>query len=133
MKNIRKISTLLLTFSFIYLIVSLIGMEISHVQRELGNTGFLGQYANIFKEIHMILGYFFLILLIFHTAINYKSILSHIKKAHSSFRPSKAAVATTLISSLIFALITGAAIYGRNDKNDRRLENHDMVKIVSQK
>lgn len=133
MKNIRKISTLLLTFSFIYLIISLIGMEISHAQRELENSGFLGQYAYIFKEIHMILGYFFLILLIFHTAINYKSILSHLKKAHASFRPSKAAVATTLISSVIFAIITGAAIYGGNEHKDKRHERIDTISVVSQK
>lgn len=133
MKLIRKISTLMLTFCFIYLIISLLGLELSHVQRDLKNTGLLGQYAYIFKEVHIILGYFFMILLTFHTVINYKSIILHIKKTRDSLQPSKSAIAVTLISTALFAVITIVAINSEDARSSKKNEQGNYTNIVSQK
>lgn len=114
MKLARKITSLLLIFSFIFVTFSSIGLEVSPHGKDAFEAGwtFLGVNMGGIKHLHSVFGYLLLGLVILHMALNIKPIISYLKKSNTNNLPSLQAVWVTVLCSVLFVVII---LSGGND------------------
>ncbi len=109
MIKLRKITSLLLVFCFIFVAFSSLGLDIGRGYRaEAAEWTLFGVNMGGMKSMHSVFGYIMLGLAALHGIINIKPIINYIKRNKEGWIPSKAAAASASLSAIILALALAA-------------------------